>query len=226
MSNGPLSAGLSFALFLNSSKTLPLGIVNKSDQPLSWHVDAGGANWVTLDRSNGTLIPEEQQTIYVTAQSDQTTGDFPSTLTFTPTVGGTNLTPVPLTVELHVSVQPYSDNGPKAPKVSQSRIDFVPHRVNNTLQNNPSSLQFSNPKENGSVRWTLTSMVSWLILDKDTDILEGEGQQVVNVTADQSALTTKGTYTTDLILTLAFNDQLKKDREPTSVLIPISLVIP
>jgi len=58
-----ISVGPSFALNLNSSKTLPIAIVNKSGQPLSWQAvwaaDNGGQNWLSLDRNAGNLVISE-----------------------------------------------------------------------------------------------------------------------------------------------------------------------
>jgi Viral BACON domain len=226
MSNGPLSVGLSFALYLNSSKTLPLAIVNRSDEPLSWNADTRGANWLSLDRKLGTLKPHEIQTIYATAHSGHTTGDFQGRLIFKPIEGGNPSQDVELLVELHVSLQIYSDNGPKAPVVRQNRFDLVSERPGNMLQSQPSSLQFSNPADNGQVQWAMKSTVSWLIIEPKTGTLEGGKEQIVNVKTDQNAGTEAGTYTTDLMLTLTLTDPTKKDREPTSVLIPISLIVP
>lgn len=220
----PFSAGLSFALYLNSSKTLPLAIVNSSSQAITWNAvaDSGATNWLSLNRTSGSLLAHEVQTIYATAQSGQTTGDFPGTLTFTSSVGAVE----ELSAELHVSLDVFSDNGPKAPTVSLSRIDFVTQRVANILQSNPSSIQFSNPTANGSAQWTMTSLVSWLDVAPNTGTLLGGGSQTVNVTVNPNAQAPAGTYTTDLILTLTFSDPAKAAHEPTSVLIPITVVVP
>jgi hypothetical protein len=233
MSNGinavilpPFSAGLSFALFLNSSKTLPLAITNNSAQVMSWTAVAasGAANWLSLDRISGSLIAHEVQTIYVTAQSGQAIGDIPGTLTFTPSVGAVEV----LSAELHVSQEVYSDNGPKAPTVSQNRIDFVTQRINNIPQGISSPLQFTNPLVNGQVQWTMKSMVNWLSVVPNTGILLGGASLPLpaTVAANQNAQASAGTYTTDLILTLTFSDPALAGHEPTSILIPISDVVP
>jgi hypothetical protein len=222
----PFSAGLSFALFLNSSKTLPLAIVNSTDQVITWDAvadaDPGAPNWLSLDRYRGSLQAHEVQTIYVTAQSGQATGDFQGTLTFRPSAG----TAQKLLAELHVSIEVYSDNGPKVATGMQNRIEFVTQRVANILQSNPSSIQFSNPAVNGSVRWTMSSLVSWLDVTPNTGTLLGGGSQTVNVTVKPNAQAPAGTYTTDLILTFTFSDPAKAAHEPTSVLIPITVAVP
>jgi hypothetical protein len=240
MSNGilpPFSAGLSFALFQNSSKTLPLAIVNSSGQVINWNAvaDSGAANWLSLDRNSGSLQAHEVQTIYATAQSGQTIGDFSGTLTFTPSVG----TVEALTAVLHVSQGVFTDNGPKAPQVIRSFIDFVAQLVGSSVQvqSNPSSLQFVNT-ESDKVQWTMTSMVSWLTLNDITGIPQVGGQKItgtwsnggeqlkVNVTVAQNSLSKSRTYRTDIVLTLKFTAPAKANLEPTSILIPVTVTVP
>jgi hypothetical protein len=234
--NNVFAAGPSFALNLNSSKTLPLAIVNKSGQPLSWQAawtaDSGGQNWLSLDRTSGSLIAHEVQTIYITAMSARAVGapgDFSGKLTFTPTVGGVAQAVEVITVELHVSPGVYSDNGPKAPTISQSRFDFnSPMGIMG-----PSQQQVTNnSNETNNVNWTMTSNVNWLSVAPNTGTLPGSVQGVVGVpqtarlTTNSGALTPAVTYTTDLILTLTFSDAtMAATHEPTSLLIPVSLVV-
>jgi hypothetical protein len=239
MSNGilpPFSAGLSFALYQNSSKTLPLAIVNSTGQVINWNavVASGAPNWLSLDRISGTLQAHEVQTIYATAQSGQALGDFSGTLTFTPSVGIGALTAV-----LHVSQGVYTDNGPKAPQVIRSFIDFVAQLVGSSIQvqSNSPTLQFVN-KESAKVQWTMTSMVSWLTLNDITGIPQlgakkitgtwsnGGEQLKVSVTVDQNSLSTSRNYRTDIVLTLKFTDPTMANLEPTSILIPISVTVP
>jgi len=140
-------------------------------------------------------------------------------------VGG-NVQPAEvLTIELHVSPGVYTDNGPKAPSLSQGRFDF------NSQMGiiGPSHLQVtSNPIEPNIVNWTMTSPVNWLSANPNNGTFQAGGVGVppnVNVTV-QNAPATKGTYTTDLILTLTFNDAaMAAAHEPTSILVPISLVV-
>jgi hypothetical protein len=227
-----ISVGPSFALNLNSSKTLPIAIVNKSGQPLSWQAvwaaNNGGQNWLSLDRNAGNLVISEVQTIYVTAKSAQAVGapgDFSGNLTFTPTVGGIAQPAEVLTIELHVSQGVFTDNGPKAPTMDHSRFDF-------NLQlgiMGPSQLQVtSNPIELNNVNWTMTSTVNWLRVNPNNGTFLGGGvgvPQNVNVIV-QNAPAARGTYTTDLILTLTFSDAaMAATHEPTSILVPISLIV-
>ena len=241
------TAGPSFALNLNSSKTLPLAIVNKSGQPLSWQAvwaaDNGGQNWLTLDRTGGSLIANEVQTIYITAKSAQAVGapgDFSGKLTFTPTVGGIAQEVVVDTVELHVSSGVYTDNGPKAPTGSLSHIDFAAQLVNTTVQvqSNPSTLQLFNTEVN-QVQWTMTSKVSWLTLKDITTVVPPGWSQIitgtwsnvgdqlkVSVMVDQNSLAKTSNYRTDLVLTLKFTGTAMAGLEPTSILIPITVTVP
>ena len=228
------AAGPSFALTLNSSKTLPLAIVNKSGQPLSWQAvwaaDSGGQNWLSLDRNAGNLTISEVQTIYVTANSAQVVGvvpgDFSGRLTITPKVGGIAQVAEVITIELHVSPGVYSDNGPKAPTVDHSRFDF------NTQLGimGPSQLKVtSNPDETNNVNWTMTSKVNWLSVNPNNGsflLIGGAAPPPVNFNvAVQNAPAVRGTYTTDLVLTLTFSNPALASREPTSVLVPISVLV-
>jgi len=240
MSNGilpPFSAGLSFALFQNSSKTLPLAIVNSSGQAINWTAVAasGAPNWLSLDRTSGTLQASEVQTIYATAQSGQALGDFQGTLTFTPSVG----TGEEIPAVLHVSQGVFTDNGPKAPTASQSFINFVAQQVGSSIQvqSNSPTLQFVNT-ESAKVQWTMTSKVSWLTLkditgapllgaQKITGTWTNGGEQLkVSVTVNQNSLSASRNYRTDIVLTLKFTDPAKAKLEPTSILIPISVTVP
>jgi hypothetical protein len=84
---------------------------------------------------------------------------------------------------------------------------------------------FYNPVQNSEVDWTLgTGGVSWVTLDKSNGTLQGGGQQKVNVTVDTTNLKS-GTYLTDLTLTFNFHPT-KVGREPTSVLVPVTLTVP
>src|SRR5438477_170007 len=114
LNQNPLDFG---SLQQGNSNTLQEQMSNLSNRPLLWHADTKGANWVSLDRKLGTLKPHEIQTIYATAHSGHTTGDFQGRLIFKPIEGGNPSQDVELLVELHVSLQIYSDNGPKAPVV-------------------------------------------------------------------------------------------------------------
>ena len=138
-------------------------------------------------------------------------------------VEGTSSASVQLPVELHVHVTPFGDNGPKAPRVSPNRLDF-------DASTNHLPLQFVNPRDQivtGQVDWTLRSGgVSWLNLNLNADTfpLQPGEAQTVNVTVDRNRLP-KGIYTTDLLLTFTFHPAIP-DREPTAVLIPVTITVP
>jgi hypothetical protein len=219
----PPSVGLNFGtLTPKSSETLPLAIANRYSQKADWTADTAGTIWMTLDRYKGTLQPLEQQTIYVSVNvSSLAVGDYTSTITFTQQVLGTKSTSIQVPVTVHVGLIPYGDNGPKVPTVSPSHFDFGTQQPNGKS----ASLKFLNPVQNGEVDWTVgTGGVSWVTLDKSKGTLQGGEQQIVNVTVDTTNLKS-GTYITDLTLTFNFHP-IQVGREPTSVLIPVTLSVP
>ena len=220
----PLAVGLSFALFLASSKTLPVAITNRDNQPVNWTADTGGMNWLTLDRNSGTLKAHEVQTLYVTVNSSSLTlGDYAATLTFSSAAGGIKSADAQLPVELHISLRAYDDDGPHAALVSQN-FNSRQQGGKNTI-----SLQVRNPQLNGQVKWTMgTGGVNWVTLKPSSGILRGGKQATVQVTTDESGLQA-GNYRTDLLLTFAFDtdvDPTKVGREPTSVTIPLTMTVP
>lgn len=224
----PPTVGLSFSLFLASSKTLPLAITNRDNQPVDWTADTGGTNWLTLDRNSGTIKPHEVQTLYVTANSSPPLqlGDYAATLTFSSEAGGIQSADAQLPVELHISLKPFSDNGPKAALVGQN---VNPQQQDEQDGKNTISLQVTNPQENGQVKWTMsTGGVNWVTVEPGAGILQGGGQATVVATTDKRDLPA-GDYRTDLLLTFAFDtdvDPTKVGLEPTSVPIPIELTVP
>jgi hypothetical protein len=219
----PFSVGLSFVLNQNSSKTLPLAIINRYDGALNWVADNGGTNWINLDRIKGNLQPHEHQTIHVTANADTLDFlDYSATLTFTVEVAGTSSTGGQIQADLHISPIPYGDNGPHAPVVTPNRLDFGAP----VLLGNKASLTLVNPAINGTVDWTIsTGGINWIQLDKDAGILAPGISQTVNVTMINTGLKVANNYQTDLILTFSFADPAKAGFEPTSVLVPVTLKI-
>lgn len=223
----PPAVGLSFSLFLASSKTLPLAITNRDNQIVNWTMDTGGANWLTLDRNKGTLQPHEVQTLYVTANaSSLNLGDYAATLTYSSEAGGNKSADASFPVELHVSLRPYSDNGPHSPVVAAGQAV-----ADGTVQGKSTvSVQVTNPQENGQVKWAMsTGGVNWVTVDPGAGILQGGGQTTVVATTDKRNLKDTGDYRTDLLLSFTFDtatDPTKVDREPTSVAVPIELTVP
>jgi hypothetical protein len=220
----PFAVGLSFVLNQNSSKTLPLAIMNRYSSVLNWVADNGGTNWINLDRIKGNLQPDEHQTIHVTANADTLDFlDYSATLTFTIEVAGTNSTGGQVQADLHVSPIPYGDNGPKAPIVKPNRLDFGTPQ----LPGNKASLTFTNTAINGIVDWAInTGGINWIQLDTSAGILAPGASQTINVTLMSMGLKAANSYQTDLILTFTFADPNKAGFEPTSVLVPATLIIP
>ncbi len=215
----PLAVGLNFARFLNSSKTLPLAISNQDSQaPVKWTADNSGTRWLNLDRWGGTLQPGEQQTIFVTANTGSLPlGDkYAATLTFTTNGVGSNLASVQIQAKLHVSPEPFGDDGPHAPVVSPVRFDFNTQQVSGKLViTNTNAVQ---------VYWTMdTGGVNWVTLGQNNGTLQAGGQATVNVMIDTSLLPHQaGTYKTDLKVTFAFNP----GGNSTSTLVPLTMTVP
>lgn len=236
----PPAVGLSFALPLRSSKTMPLAIINQESQIVQWTVtvDTGGTNWLRLDRYSGTIQPHEVQTLYVMAFSGLKLGDFVATLTFTSEAGDMKSAEVQFPVELHVSFQVDGDNGPHIVVLGQNWLNFGRQKqgMQPMSESNTFPVEAVNPEDNGQVEWTLdTGGVSWLKLVKEPGILQSSlqgtlprnAQLKVLVTTDISGLPA-GNYRTDLILTFAFDlntDATKAGREPASALIPVTMSV-
>src|SRR5947209_7552305 len=105
ISPGPLNFG---TLLQGSCFTLQKLITNRTDQPVSWIADTGGASWLSLDRHSGVTQPHEVQTVYITANaSSLAIGDYAGTVTFTPVVAGATPASTQLLVEMHVTFTPY-----------------------------------------------------------------------------------------------------------------------
>ena len=226
-----LSVGPSFNLSPGSSKTLPIAIINPEDTEVTYTIevtyitDTGGKNWVILDRYSGTLIPNEIQTLFVTANTkSMKLGNFEAVLNFFTKDGHENLDD--LSIELHVSQFTYGDNGPHSAVVSKIQKALSPNALAPASgTKNTFSLQVINPQENNWVTWTMsTGGVDWVSVNPSEGKLEGGGQTEVVVTTDRSKLQA-GTYRTDLILTITF-DPNPENHEPSSVLFPVKLAVP
>jgi len=220
----PLAVGLNFARFLNSSKTLPLAISNQDGQaPVKWTADNSGTRWLNLDRWGGTLQPGEQQTIFVTANTGSLPlGDkYAATLTFTTNGVGSNLASIQIQAKLHVSPEPFGDDGPHAPVAKPVRFDF------NTQQAS-GKLVITNPNANPQVNWAMdTGGVNWVTLSTSKGTLQAGGQAgghaTVNVMIDTSLLPHQaGTYKTDLKVTFTFSP----GGNSTSTLVPVTMTVP
>lgn len=234
-----LSAGTNFNLSPGSSKTLPIAIINHEDTEVTFTIEVeyventhvqntDGKNWLILDRYYGTAKAHEIQTLFVTANTtSMELENYEAVLHFFTKDGQEKLDD--LSIELHVSCFPYGDNGPHSAVVHKMQKELAPVSpktvapASGTL--NAFSLQVSNPQENDTVMWTMsTGGVDWVSVNPSEGELKGGEQIEINVTTDKSNLQV-GTYKTDLILTITLK-QNPENREPSSVLYPVKLTIP
>src|SRR2546428_281567 len=90
---------------LRPDSIIPIAIENRDRQnPVTWTVDTGDVDWLSVDRSTGTLQKGERQTLYITANTNSLQfGEYPATLSFT-----TDSTPEPIELHtlLHVDARP------------------------------------------------------------------------------------------------------------------------
>jgi Viral BACON domain len=234
----PPLVGLHFGSLLpNSSRTLGLIIGNSDQRTVNWtaKIENGGEEWLTLhdDSLSGTLQPDEQRTIYVTANpaslAPQAEGENPhtATLTFTSEAGGAASARVQIPVVTFISDQPFHDGGPKPPVANPSRLSFGPLNLSQQAGANSSTtlaLTFTNSLENGQVKWAISAgQVSWLPVPASSGTLAAGATGTINVTVDTNGLTT-GTYRTDLLITLNY-DPLRADHGSTSAPVPVTLVV-
>jgi Viral BACON domain len=219
--DSPFKVSLSLVQYLNSSESLPLAIENKDSQnPVNWTADTGGANWLSVDRSTGTLQPGERQTLYITANTNSLTfKEYPATLSFT-----TDNTPAPIQLNalLHVGALPDGDNGPHAPIVKPDNLDF-----DNPQQGQHASFQVtSDPQQGAPVNLTISNNgMPWLnVQNQNTPLQPGE-QTTVTVTIDPTTVTAAGTYKTDLLPTFTFNPT-KAGSHSTSIPVHVEMTVP
>jgi hypothetical protein len=223
----PLSVGLSFLLPPASSRTLPLAIANLGDTDLDWKADNGGEEWLKLDRDSGHIMAHEVQTLYVTANSKSLNlGDnHKATVTLTPQ--GQGMSPAQIAVELQISLSANDDGGPHIAIVDPLPRPGGPKLADLQSGKNTRSWQITNPALNGEVEWTINSGdVDWVTeLVPSSGTLQGGEQKTIEVTIDTTS-TEPGKYRTDLVLTFTFTDPNKKDREPSSVRVPLAITVP
>jgi hypothetical protein len=223
----PLSIGLSFVLPPASSKTLPLAIANRGDTDVDWTADVGGEKWLTLDRHSGHIMAHEVQTLYVTANSRSLKlGDnHLAIVTLTPQ--GHGMKPARIAVELQISLSANDDGGPHIAIVKPVR-PAGPQLADLQGGKNTRSWRITNPASNGQVKWTMNAGgVDWVTkIDPPDGTLQGGGQVTIEVTTDTTLAPGAGKYRTDLVLTFTFVDPNKKNREPSSVRIPLPITVP
>lgn len=223
----PLSIGLSFILPPASSKTLPLAIANRGDTDVDWTADVGGEKWLTLDRYSGYTMAHEVQTLNVTANSGSLKlGDnHLATVTLTPQ--GQGMKAAQIAVELQISLSVNDDGGPHIAIVNPVPQDQT-QPADQQGGKNTRSWQITNPAVNGLVKWTMNAGgVDWVTkIDPPDGTLPGGGKVTIEVTTDPTLAPGAGKYRTDLVLTFTFVDPNKKNREPSSVRIPLLITVP
>jgi hypothetical protein len=219
----PFKMSLSLVQFLNSSQSLPLAIENKDDQnPVTWTVDTGGAGWLSVDRSTGTLQKSERQTIYITANTSALTfGEYPATLSFT--VNGAPT--MQLDTLLHVDALPDGDNGPHAPILKPDNLDF-----DNPLAVQRASFRVtSDPHQRGPVNLSISNNgLPWLdvsVQNPNTPLQPGDPPRTVTVTVDPSTVPNGHTYKTDLLPTFTFNPAIAGSHS-TPNLVHVEMTVP
>ncbi len=156
---------------------------------------------------------------------------YPANLNFTLEILGAKLKSVKFPVELHVlpsGITAFGDDGPHAPIVILTRLDFV------AGGKNPLSLQITNQEDRGKVNWTINAGgANWLEFNMDDgsfqNMVGGSFQNMgdmvtVNVKAIEN-LPTPGA-STDSIIKVAFADPPLSSREPTIEKIPVTMTVP
>ncbi len=219
----PFKVSLSLVQYLHSSQSLPLAIENKDTQnPVNWTADMGGANWLSMDRSTGTLQKGERQTLYLTANTNSLQfGDYPATLSFT---ADSTPEPIELHTLLHVDAIPDGDNGPKAPIVKPDNLDF-----DNPQPGQQASFQVTNHQgQIGPVNLSVSNNgMSWLnvnVQNPNTPLQPGD-HRTVTVTVDPTTVTNGQTYKTDLLPTFTFNPAIAGSHS-TPNLVHVEMTVP
>jgi hypothetical protein len=223
----PLLIGLSFILPPASSKTLPVAIANRGNTDVDWIADVGGAKWLTLDRYSGHTMAHEVQTLNVTANSSSQNLGASHQAIVTLTPQGQGMEAAQIAVDLQISLSANDDGGPHIAivnPVQQAR----PQAAEQQGGKNTRSWKIKNPTSNDQVTWTINAGgVDWVTaIDPPDGTLQGGGQVTVKVTTDPTKAPGPGKYKTDLVLTFTFVDPDKKNREPSSVRIPLTVTVP
>ena len=161
-----------------TTKTLQETVSNSGGQPLTWNIDTGGTNWLSVDAGNGTVQAGSSQTINVTANtSNLKPGPYSATLNFTSNGGNASVS-VTLTVNAptpsaHLAVSPNPlDFGALDPNTTKT----LPEMVSNT--------------GGQALTWNLdtTSLPGWLSVDTNSGTIQPGSQQTIKVTADTAGL--------------------------------------
>src|SRR6266571_1648858 len=172
-------AGLDFGkMDPGTTKTLQETVSDSGGQSLTWNVDTGGTNWLSVDTGNGTVQPGGNQTINVKADtSNLSPGPYSATLNFTSNGGNKS---VQVSLVVNTPIQP-----PKI-AVSPNPLDF------GALDPNATKTLPETVKNTGgqSLTWNLdtTSLPGWLSVDKSSDTVQANSSETINVTVNTANL--------------------------------------
>jgi len=172
-------AGLDFGkMDPGTTKTLQETASDSGGQSLTWNVDTGGTNWLSVDTGNGTVQPGGNQTINVKADtSNLSPGPYSATLNFTSNGGNKS---VQVSLVVNTPIQP-----PKI-AVSPNPLDF------GALDPNATKTLPETVKNTGgqSLSWNLdtTSLPGWLSVDKSSDTVQANSSETINVTVNTANL--------------------------------------
>ena len=239
----PLGVSVNFGkLRPQSTRILELVVNNPADQDMNWNIEIGralqetlehqkgpagieipagtqtpvdlnGNKGVSLSQYSGTLKPHESKTISVTARTDNLEAghSYSTTLTFIKNGDTSKSVPIPVLFYVTTLMQPLYDGGPKPPT-------DLPAVLSISQAQGTANLDFTNPVENGQVKWQLISDRIWLTTNPATASFAGGGQAQVVVTSH-------GTFGQTANLTLKLNyDPLRPGFVETDVTIPVTIV--
>jgi hypothetical protein len=239
----PLGVSVNFGeLRPQSTRNLELVVSNPDDHAIKWDVTIGDAvqetlehqkdhagndipagiqknvdlkekKGVSLSQESVTLKPHESKTISITARADELEEghSYSTTLTFVKNGDPSTSVPIPVLFYVTTLMQPLYDGGPKPPA-------GLPTVLSISQAQGTANLDFTNPEENGQVKWQLSSDRLWLTTNPTTALLAGGAQAQVVVTSH-------GTFGQTAHLTLKLNyDPLRPGFVETDVTIPVTIV--
>ena len=174
----------------STTKTLQVTVGNSGGQPLTWNVDTGGTNWLSVDKNSDTVQANSSETINVTATtSNLSPGPYTATLNFSSNGGNA---PVSVTLTVNASSPP-----PAQITVTPNALDFGAMDPGTTK-----TLQETVKNTGGQpLTWNVdTGGANWLSVDKHSDTVQPGSSETINVTANTSNLK-PGAYTATLNFT-------------------------
>ncbi len=111
VSPGSLDFG---TLQVGSQSSQVLTLSNSGKQDLNWSADKGKADWLTVDPSQGRIVPEGSQAIYVRADTTLlTAGRYSASISFSSNGGGASISAI-----LIVASRPLSPGTPVVSSIS------------------------------------------------------------------------------------------------------------